>query len=84
MIGLTRDINGLIDDLYKLFPPPEEKQAELTKAELDKLTEVLRELKFVVKEQDPTLGSAMQLLNQQVRQTHRTLHQQRLTQARTI
>lgn len=64
---LTEDINGLIDDLYKLFPPPEEKQAELGRAELDKLTDVLRELMAVVKDCDPTLSSAVQrMLGQKV------------------
>ncbi|KAH7109510.1 prion-inhibition and propagation-domain-containing protein [Dactylonectria macrodidyma] len=65
LIELTNDINGLIDDLYKLSPPPEEKQAELGKGELDKLTDVLRELGTVVRDCDPTLASAVQhILNQ--------------------
>ncbi|KAL6401196.1 hypothetical protein AUP68_16922 [Ilyonectria robusta] len=42
LIELTKDINGLIDDLYKLFPPPEEKQAELGKGELNRLTDMLQ------------------------------------------
>lgn len=67
LAGLTVDINGLVDDLYKLFPPPEEKQAQLSKEELDKLIDVLRELETVVKVHDPTLASAVQhILNQKV------------------
>jgi len=67
LIDLTKDINDLIDDLYRIFPTPEEKQAELSKGELDKLTEVLRELGTAAKGRDPTLASAVQhILNQKV------------------
>lgn len=67
LIELVKDVNELIDDLYKLFPPPDEKQAELGKAELDKLMDVVRELGVVVRNNDPTLASAVQhILNQKV------------------
>ncbi|KAJ6445186.1 LysM domain-containingprotein [Purpureocillium lavendulum] len=67
LIELIKDINGFIDELYGLFPPPKEKQAELSKRELDELTDVLRELGTVVKVYDPSLASAVQyLLNQEV------------------
>ncbi|KJZ71988.1 hypothetical protein HIM_08616 [Hirsutella minnesotensis 3608] len=73
LIELTKDINVLIDELYGLFPPPKEKQAELGKEELDKLTDVLRELGNVVKDHDPTLASAVQyLLNQENNMTFDT------------
>jgi hypothetical protein len=67
LIELIKDINGLIDDLYKLFPPPEEKQVKLGKEELDKLTAVLHKLEEVVRDRDLTLASAVQqILNQKV------------------
>ncbi|KJZ70606.1 hypothetical protein HIM_09994 [Hirsutella minnesotensis 3608] len=73
LIELTKDINVLIDELYGLFPPPKEKQAELSKGELDKLTDVLRELGNVVQDHDPTLASAVQyLLNQENNMTFDT------------
>jgi hypothetical protein len=67
LIELTKDINDLTNQLYDLFPPPEDTQAQLSKGELEKLIDVLRELETVAKDSDPTLASAVQhILNQKV------------------
>jgi hypothetical protein len=67
LVDLIRDINDLTDTLYKIFPPPEDKQTQLCKEEVDKFIHVLQELENAIKERDPTLGSAVQsILNQKV------------------
>lgn len=65
--NLVKDINDAIDALEKIFPPPADKQADLSKEEIEKLVGVLKELNSAIKARDPLLGSAVQtILNQKV------------------
>ena len=64
---LVKDINDQIDALEKIFPPPPNKQEQLSKRELEKLLEVFNELNGAIGQRDPLLGSAVQtILNQKV------------------
>jgi len=57
--SFIRDINDHIDELYKIYEPPTEKEAELAKAELGELLEVLKEL-AIASDRDPVVHSAVQ------------------------
>jgi len=64
---LVKDINDQIDALEKIYPPPPNRQEQLSKKELEKLLEVFEELNGAIKQRDPLLGSAVQtILNQKV------------------
>jgi hypothetical protein len=54
-----KDINDLIDELYKIHEPPAEEQNELGKEELAKFLEVVKEL-GVACDRDPVIRSAVQ------------------------
>lgn len=64
---LVKDINDAIDALEKIYPPPPDKQGDLSKEEIENLVGVLKELNGAIKDRDPLLGSAVQtILNQKV------------------
>ncbi|KAK4658852.1 hypothetical protein QC762_0002780 [Podospora pseudocomata] len=64
-----KDINDLIDELYKIHEPPVEEQKELGKEELAKFLEVLKELD-VASDRDPVIRSAVQnILKQEASRT---------------
>ena len=52
-------INDHIDDLYKIYEPPAEKETELGKAELVELLEVVRAL-AIASDRDPVLRTELQ------------------------
>ncbi|KAK4652944.1 hypothetical protein QC762_0078480 [Podospora pseudocomata] len=64
-----KDINDLIDELYKIHEPPVEEQEELGKEELAKFLEVLKELD-VASDRDPLIRSAVRnILKQEASRT---------------
>jgi hypothetical protein len=54
-----KDINDHIDELYKIYEPPKEKETELGKAELVELLEVVKEL-AIASDRDSVVHSALQ------------------------
>jgi hypothetical protein len=60
-----KDINDHIDELYKIYEPPKEKESALGKGELVELLEVVKEL-AIASDRDPVVHSAVRnILNQE-------------------
>ncbi|KAK4103748.1 hypothetical protein N658DRAFT_557520 [Parathielavia hyrcaniae] len=66
--NFIKDINDHVDELYKFYEPPAEKETELGKAELVELLEVVKEL-AIASDRDPVLHSALQNILKQNRDT---------------
>lgn len=67
LVELIDGISKLTDELYKLFPPDEDKENQLCKKEVEEFTESLRVLGSAAKGQDPLLSTAVdRILNQTV------------------